>query len=78
MIKSHGFEVKHSLGHGIGLDTHDSPSLIKDDRKLAQGMALAVEPGVYKKGVGGCRLENDILVTKSGASIITKSKLIRI
>ena len=78
LITSHGFEVKHSLGHGIGLDTHDSPSLIKDECKLAQGMALAVEPGVYKKGVGGCSLENDILVTKSGASIITKSKLIRI
>jgi Xaa-Pro aminopeptidase len=78
LIKSHGFDVKHSLGHGIGLDTHDSPSLIKDDCKLAKGMALAVEPGVYKKGVGGCRLENDIIVTKSGASIITKSKLIRI
>ena len=78
LIKGHGFDVKHLLGHGIGLDTHDSPSLIKDDCKLAQGMALAVEPGVYKRGVGGCRLENDIIVTGSGASIITKSKLIRI
>jgi Xaa-Pro aminopeptidase len=77
-IKGNGFKVKHSLGHGIGLDTHDSPSLAKEAGRLATGMVIAVEPGVYERGIGGCRLENDVLVTKSGASILTKSKLIRI
>ncbi|MBN2330767.1 MAG: aminopeptidase P family protein [Candidatus Aenigmarchaeota archaeon] len=78
LIKSNGFEVKHSLGHGIGLDTHDSPSLARGKGKLAAGMTLAIEPGVYKRGIGGCRLENDFLVTGSGACAMTKSKLIRI
>ncbi len=77
-LTNKGFQVKHSLGHGIGLDTHDSPSFTDSAGNLLENMTLAVEPGVYVKGIGGCRLENDILVKKSGCDILTKSKLIRI
>jgi Xaa-Pro aminopeptidase len=77
-LRKKGFQAKHSLGHGIGLDTHDSPSFTEAGGKLLKNMTLAVEPGVYMKGIGGCRLENDLLVTSSGCNILTKSKLIRI
>jgi Xaa-Pro aminopeptidase len=77
-IKSGGFQVKHSLGHGIGLDTHDSPSFTEADSVLVKNMTLAVEPGAYVKGFGGCRIENDLIVKKSGCEMLTKSKLIRI
>ncbi len=76
-LKTHGFKIKHTPGHGIGLETHDCPSL-GSDVKLKERMTLALEPGVYVKGTGGCRLENDVVVKKKGCSILTKSKLIRI
>jgi len=42
------------------------------------GMVVTIEPGVYVKGVGGCRLENDVLITHAGPKILTKSKLLRV
>jgi Xaa-Pro aminopeptidase len=77
-IEKNGFQLKHSLGHGIGLDTHEGPVLGGQDGKLLENMTLTIEPGAYTKGVGGCRLENDLLVTRSGHSMLTKSRLIRI
>jgi len=74
-VKSVGFQIKHSLGHGIGLEIHDAPTLCFN-QKLKQNMVLAIEPGIYVKGVGGCRLENDVIVNKGGCTVITKSKLI--
>lgn len=77
-LRMGGFKIKHSLGHGIGLETHESPALNGLGGKLLENMTLALEPGVYVKGVGGCRLENDLVVTPSGSDVMTKSKLIRI
>jgi len=57
----------HGLGHGLGLDIHDSmyPEVFKE------GMILTVEPGIYLPGKYGVRLEDDILVTKDGCEVLT-------
>ncbi len=88
MIEENGFEFKHSLGHGLGLELHDLPSLspkpeseedLKDweEVKLKENMVFTIEPGIYVPGIGGCRLENDVLMTKT-SKILTKSKSIKL
>jgi Xaa-Pro aminopeptidase len=61
----------HSLGHGVGLDVHELPSLGRLGEELVAGDVLAVEPGLYRKGFGGCRLEDLVLVTDDGCEVIT-------
>ena len=74
-----GLEVKHSAGHGIGLEVHEHPSLsAKPESILRRGMAIAVEPGAYVPGVGGFRIENDFIIMKNGCRKLTKSNLIRL
>lgn len=76
-ITRSGFEVKHSLGHGIGIDAHERPS-IGTAGKLSENMVVALEPGVYSRGDGGFRLENDFVVKRKGCVKLTKSSLIRL
>jgi Xaa-Pro dipeptidase len=76
-----GRSMPHALGHGIGLDSHESPPLRnrEDNRWLLEpGMVLAIEPGLYDHRLGGCRLENDILVTENGCEVLTTSRIIRL
>ena len=61
----------HSLGHGVGLEVHELPSLGRSGEELVPGDVLAVEPGLYRKGFGGCRLEDLVRVTDDGAEILT-------
>jgi Xaa-Pro aminopeptidase len=61
----------HSLGHGVGLDVHEEPGLGRNGQALVAGDVLAVEPGLYRQGVGGCRLEDIVLVTEDGCENLT-------
>jgi Xaa-Pro aminopeptidase len=62
----------HSLGHGVGLEVHELPSLGRLGTELVAGDVLAVEPGLYRKGFGGCRLEDLVLVTDDGCEVLTE------
>ena len=61
----------HSLGHGVGLDVHEEPGLGRNGSALVAGDVVAVEPGLYRQGVGGCRLEDLVLVTEDGCEKLT-------
>ncbi len=68
----YGERFGHSLGHGIGLAVHEQPRLAPDqDRPLAPGMVVTVEPGIYLPGWGGVRIEDDVLVTEDGHEVLT-------
>lgn len=60
----------HSLGHGIGLDVHESPGLRREPGRLRAGNVVTVEPGLYLPGVGGVRLEDVVAVTPAGYKIL--------
>ena len=75
VIEDAGFgkQFGHSLGHGIGLEIHEQPRLATDQaRPLQSGMVLTVEPGVYIPGWGGIRIEDDVLVTRSGCEVLSR------
>lgn len=74
-IISQGFpSIPHSVGHGIGLQVHESPSVSpKSETEIKQGMVITVEPGIYDVTTGGIRIEDDVLIANTGIEILTKS-----
>ncbi len=68
-----GDQFSHGLGHGLGLDVHEPPSLSwRSGAKLEPGMLVTVEPGIYLPGVGGVRIEDDVLITTAGKRVLSK------
>ncbi len=62
----------HSLGHGVGLEVHETPYLHRIGvEPLVPGDVIAIEPGLYRPSFGGCRLEDLVLVTDDGCKVLT-------
>jgi Xaa-Pro aminopeptidase len=63
----------HGLGHGVGLEVHEQPGLgIVGHEELVPGDVVTIEPGLYRQGFGGCRVEDLVLVTADGAENLTQ------
>lgn len=64
----------HSTGHGLGMEVHEQPRLsTQSNTKLQPGMVVTVEPGIYIPDIGGCRIEDDIMITETGNERLTLS-----
>jgi Xaa-Pro aminopeptidase len=64
----------HAIGHGIGLEVHEGPSVRPNSKqKLKKGMVITIEPGLYYRGLGGCRIEDVMHVTADGGEKISSA-----
>ena len=75
-IISYGFpSIPHSLGHGIGLEVHESPHISPKSKDiLKEGMVFSIEPGIYLESSGGVRVEDLFVLEKRGLRQLTTSK----
>lgn len=68
----HGDGFGHSLGHGLGLEVHESPRLARTaEAALVSGSVVTIEPGIYRPGWGGVRIEDDVHLSENGPQILT-------
>lgn len=75
IIKDAGFSkhFNHGLGHSMGLEIHEAPRFaVGHATVLKPGMIMTVEPGIYLKDWGGVRIEDDILITKTGCEVLSR------
>ena len=73
-FRLHNYDLIHALGHGVGLDIHEAPVLgVYSENTLKENMVVTNEPGIYIPGQFGVRIEDTVLITKSGCINLTKS-----
>ncbi|MDQ6718179.1 MAG: Xaa-Pro peptidase family protein [Gemmatimonadota bacterium] len=70
--RGYGEAFGHSLGHGLGLEVHEAPRLARTiEASLGEGAVVTIEPGIYRAGWGGVRIEDDVHLGAGGAEILT-------